>query len=451
MDRLWRNRDFVLLQTGQLLSSAGTQATSIAYPLLVLAVSHSAAQAGLVTFARLAPFALFGLLAGVAVDRWSRRALMVASDAVRAAAMAALAVLLVAGFDAVWTILAVAFVEGTGTTVFNAAQPGAIRAVVPRQQLPGAIGAQEARRAAVRLGGPPVGGALFGLGRAVPFVVDAVSYVCSTVSLLLMRARFQEERETAPSRLRAQIAEGFRFLWNHPFLRTTTFLYGLGNFLVPGVLLVVVVVGRRQGLTGGQIGLLISVFGAGTLAGSLASPLSRRFLSIRTILLLELWTWLACWSFVIHPSVYVLVAAMVPFALAAPSTDSVVVGYRVAMTPDRLLGRVESVRSNIALLIAPLGPLVAGLLLSVVSARATIALFGAFGLVLALWGTLSPAIRHAPSLEELAAGALLPRQLDAEQGEDGEHDERDRDDDRDQPLVRARLEGLPADPAPEDE
>ena len=71
------------------------------------------------------------------------------------------------------------------------------------------------------------------------------------------------------------------------------------------------------------------------------------------------------------------------------------------MTPDRLLGRVESVRSTIALLISPLGPLTAGFLLDAVSERATIAVFSAFGLVLALWGTLSPGIRAAPSLDEL--------------------------------------------------
>jgi hypothetical protein len=72
------------------------------------------------------------------------------------------------------------------------------------------------------------------------------------------------------------------------------------------------------------------------------------------------------------------------------------------MTPDRLLGRAGSVRSTIALLPAPLGPLTAGFLLDAVSERATIAVFAAFGLVLALWGTLSPAIRSAPSLDELA-------------------------------------------------
>jgi hypothetical protein len=109
------------------------------------------------------------------------------------------------------------------------------------------------------------------------------------------------------------------------------------------------------------------------------------------------------WLFVGWANVFVLAALVVPFGLAAPVTDSVVVGYRVAMTPDRLLGRVESVRSNIALLVAPLGPLVAGLLLDSVSARATMAVFAAVGLVLSLWGTLSPAIRDAPSLDELAA------------------------------------------------
>jgi hypothetical protein len=97
----------------------------------------------------------------------------------------------------------------------------------------------------------------------------------------------------------------------------------------------------------------------------------------------------------------VLAASILPAALAIPSTDSVVHGYRIAMTPDRLLGRSESVRSMISLLIAPLGPLTAGVLLGVVSARATVAVFAAFALVPALWGTLSPAIREAPSLAEL--------------------------------------------------
>src|SRR5919108_3054088 len=85
------NRDFVLLQSGQLLSSAGSESTAIAYPLLVLALTQSPAKAGLVTFARVVPFALFGLLAGMAADRFDRKAVMIGADGLRALAVAALA------------------------------------------------------------------------------------------------------------------------------------------------------------------------------------------------------------------------------------------------------------------------------------------------------------------------------------------------------------------------
>ncbi len=97
-----------------------------------------------------------------------------------------------------------------------------------------------------------------------------------------------------------------------------------------------------------------------------------------------------------------LTAAILPQAVAIPVTNSVVVGYRVAVTPDRLLGRVETVRSAISLLIAPLGPLAAGLLLERDLARATVAMLRRVQRrLLLVWGTLSPAIRHAPALAEL--------------------------------------------------
>ena len=165
----------------------------------------------------------------------------------------------------------------------------------------------------------------------------------------------------------------------------------------------IVVVGQRQGLSSTGIGVLLACFGACTLVGALLSPLVRRTLSMRAILLLELWTGLGIVAFLVWPNVYVLTAAFVRAGIALPVTDSVVEGYRIAVTPDRLLGRVESARSTIALLAAPLGPLLAGFLLGAVSARATIAFFAAFSLGLALWGTLSPSIRRAPSLDELAA------------------------------------------------
>jgi len=398
---LRRNRDFVLLQISQLVSSGGSQITAIAYPLLVLSLTGSSAKAGLVAFARLLPTALFSLPAGLAADHWNRRRLMIAAHALRAVAVGTLGVLVAMNDIAFWVIPTVAFVEGAGAAVYATASAGAMRAVVPKQQLPDAVAVVTGREAAISLAAPPVGGALFGLARALPFLVHAASYAVSTVLLVVMRTPFQEEREVDAAPLRTRLAEGFRFLWAHPFLRTCAFLFGLANFIGPGVLLAIVVIAEDQGLTGGQVGLLVSVFGGAILLGSVLSPYVRRRLPVRGVLLLELWTWVGCGLFLIWPNVYVLTASIVPTGLAIPSTDSVVHSYQLAMTPDRLIGRVNSVQRTIGLLIAPLGPLVAGLLLGATSERATIAIFAAFGLVLALWGTLSPSLRRAPSLEEI--------------------------------------------------
>jgi hypothetical protein len=397
---LRRNRDFVLFQAGRLLSSTGSAFSSVAYPLLVLSLTHSPAKAGLVSFARLLPIPIFGLVAGVAADRWPRKPLMLASDAVRAAAMASLALVVVL-HPVFWPIPILAAIEGVGDAFFEVGAAGALRAVVPTSDLAAAVSVQQGRSAAVGVAGPPLGGALFGLGRAVPFAADAVSYGCSFVALLAMRTPFQQPRERETLRLRAQLAEGFHFLWREPFLRATTLLYGIGNVTIPAFLFVLVVVARRHGLSGGEIGLLLALFSAFVLVGSLVSSLARRRLSVRTIVLAELYTGLATIAFVVWPNVFVLATALLPQAIVLPITDSVVVGRRLAMTPDRLLGRVEAVRTTLARIASPLGPLAAGLLLATVSSRATVAVFTALSLVLAVFGTASRALRTPPPSEEL--------------------------------------------------
>jgi hypothetical protein len=404
---LRRNRDFVLLEIGRFLSAIGSQSSAIAYPLLVLALTHSPAKAGIVAFARAIPQPILSVLAGVAADRGDRKRQMILADVFRATAVGALGMLVLAGDARWWVIPIVALIEGTGSTLFSAASTGALRAVVPPRQVPAAVGAQRARMSASALAGPPLGGALFQLGRALPFLADAGSYACSVVSLLGMRTPFQQPRERNTAPVHKQIAEGFHYLWSRPFLRTCAFLYGLGNPLMPAIFLVVVVVGRRQGLTGGEIGALTASLGAAAFAGSIASPVARRVLSIRTIMLLEYLTWFGAWFFVAWPTVYALLAVIVPFGIAAPITDSVVIGYRVALTPDRLLGRVETVEDTIALMLWPPGPLIAGLLLAQVSARATVAVFATFAMSLLIWAWLSPAIRAAPSLDELGEAATL--------------------------------------------
>jgi MFS family permease len=223
---LRRNRDFLLLQIGQLLSGAGSQLTSIAYPLLVLAVTGSATKAGAVWFARTLPLALLALPGGVAADRWNRKRLMIAADGVRVVAIGCLAAAILLGRIGFWAIVLVAVVEGIGTALFSAAQAGALRAVVPGRQLPAAVGAQTGRQAAVQLASPPLGGALFGLAHALPFLVDVVSYACSIGSPttfpegepLPRRPSERSQGIVAPARPCTPVQATRLYFW-HPALR----------------------------------------------------------------------------------------------------------------------------------------------------------------------------------------------------------------------------------------
>lgn len=414
MTPLRKNRDYVLLQGGQALSSIGNESSAIAYPLLILAVTHSPARAGLAGFARIIPYTIFGLFSGLAADRFDRKRLMLFADFVRACALGTIVFSISTGRLTFVQIMVVAFIEGTMFTLFNVAEMGAMRAVVPKQQLPDAFAGEQARYSTVSIVAPTFGGFLFGLSRALPFLAGSLSPMFSLGTLLAIRKPFQDERKPEPaSRMRAELMEGLRWLWAHAFLRTCALLFTGQNLVFEGMFLTLIVVGRRQGLSGTHIGLLIAGFGVCSLTGSLLAPRIKRRFSMRFLVLSSFALGLPVASFVADPSVYVLLVSALPLAIITPSVAAVVIGYRVAIIPDRLTGRVNSVARTIALTGVPLGPLIAGLLLSAYDARTTVAVLAGLLAVLGAVAFASPSIRRAPSLTELeeAVPPLTPPEL----------------------------------------
>jgi MFS family permease len=400
---LRRNRDFVLLQAGELLSTFGSAMSTIAYPLLALALTGSAAKAGYVGAIQFAPVVLLSAAAGVASDRFDRRKLMIAADAAGATAVGVLAAAVLSHHATLWLLLIVAFVDTSSAVVFRAGAGGAFKAVVPQPQLADASSVAMARMSTVRLAGPPAGGALFGLSRGVPFLADAISYAFSTASLLLMRTRFQEER--APG-ARTHFREGLAYFWRLPFLRTTIGMIAASNFAASGMPIAVIVLAHRHGLSSAAIGGFVALQGVMLLAGSTVSPLLRRLFPMRSILLSEFWMGLVYASFLVWPNVYVLAVAVSLHAFWFPNTDSAMTAYSYTLIPDRLLGRAMAASNTLRAVSAPLGPLAAGLLLSHTSPRLTILVLAIPVVVAAVVGTLSPTIRDLPSLEAspVAAG-----------------------------------------------
>ena len=399
---LWKNRDFLLLQTGQLLSTFGSAMSGIAYPLLALAVTGSAANAGYVGALEFTPIVLFSFPAGVAADRFDRRTLMILSDAVGAAALGVLAAAALAHHVTLWLILLVAFVDSTASVFFRAGNSGAFRAVVPQPQLADAASVSMARMSAVRLAGPPAGGALFAVTRGLPFLADAISYAFSTISLLLMRTRFQEAREPGA---RVHLREGLTYFWSIPFLRTTVGMIAASNVAAAGVPMAVIILAHRHGLSSTAIGAFVALQGVTLLLGSMLSPLLRRILPMRLILLSEFWMGLVYAAFIAYPSVYVLVVASSLHAFWFPNTDSAMMAYSYVLIPDRLLGRAMAASNTLRAVSTPLGPLAAGLLLTHTTPRVTVTALAAPVIVAAVLGTIGPSMRDLPTLEASPAGA----------------------------------------------
>jgi len=397
---LRRNRDFLLLQVGQLLSTFGSAMSSIAYPLLTLVLTGSAAKVGVVGAVEFLPVVLLSPAAGIAADRFDRRRLMIASDAVGAAALAVLAAAVLTHHGAYWLILIVAFADTAAGTFFRAGIAGAYKAVVPAAQLADASSISIGRLSIVRLAGPPAGGALFGLTRGLPFLADAISYSFSTISLLLMRTPFQEEREPGE---RPRFREGLAYFWGMPFLRTTIGMIAVSNLAASGMPIAVIILAHRDGLSSAAIGGFLAVIGVALLVGSTLSPVLRRVFPMRAILLSEFWTALVFAGFLVYPNVYVLAAAAAVHAFWFPNTDSAMYAYSYALIPDRLLGRAMAASNTLRSVTAPIGPLAAGLLLAHTSPRTTVLVLAAPVVVAAVLGTLSAAIRDLPALASESA------------------------------------------------
>jgi predicted MFS family arabinose efflux permease len=404
---LRRNRDFLLLWSGQVVSTVGSEVSQLAYPLLVLALTHSARDAGIVGFARALPFLLLYLPAGAYVDRWDRKRVMLAADAGRALALGSVAVWLAVGRPPLAWLAVSSFVEGSLFVFFQLSESAALPQVVPKEQLPQAIAQNQARMQGAGLVGSPLGGALYGLSRLLPFAADAVSYAVSFVSLLFVRPAFQGEREPAHRSLRNEIGEGLGWLGKQRFLRAITACVAGTNFVHQALSLVLIVRLRNLGASSALIGAVFAIIAVGSIGGALAAPWVQRRVPPTLVVLGSLWIWPAQTAALFLLGSPVAIGVLTAAAFTTGPIFNVVVGaYRYALVPEGLYGRVASASLLFAWGSIPLGSLFAGYGIATWGARAMLLVLAAILLVIAIAATASRDVRTARRPEELTPASM---------------------------------------------
>lgn len=376
---LRRNFRFQMLWIGAATSELGSTLTWLALPLLILAVTGSAALAGLVGACRIATNLLISLPAGVWADRWDRRRIMLVSEAVRCLSMAALAVVVFADRVELWHIVAVAVANGTADAFFRPARDTAIRTVVPAEQLSLAYAQEEARGHAASLAGPPLGGLLFGLGRVFPFVLDAITYLISLVAVALARVprRSEDSTRSRKSGMGADIAEAGRWLWRRSGLRAALALSLIANLVANALLLPVIVLVGDRGGDPAITGVVLAGMGLGGLLGAAVSARIGALLPPGRLILAVVGLFaLAVCAIALPLGPYWPVVPLFSAMVATPAANVVLRVLVATLVPEAMMGRMTSLITVASMGLAPLGPLLGGVLAEYVGSTGALLLLG---------------------------------------------------------------------------
>ncbi|MFC9287977.1 MFS transporter [Streptomyces sp. NPDC057052] len=435
-------RDVRLFWCANAADSLGSQASGVVLPLLLLGLGYSPAVVGLVAGVSTATGLVLGPLVAVPADRGARKRVMFWSAVVSALAMGSVAVALAVaeGRPPLVHLLAAVLVERTATTCYEAAARGTVALISTPGNLPRVVAGLEAGDRGALVAGPALGGVLYQVSRALPFVLDAVSYAVTAVCVRAMRSPLRADRtdgadavdradpadgapepagSAAPdgsvprpvpapvprsargtrSALAAEAGAGVRLVRTTPLLRLVLVWVTSVNGVLAALYYDAVFTLQQGGHGGTPMGLVLALSGAAGLAGSLAAPrLVRRLSPVRTVVTV---------SWLMVPLAAALATAGGPWAYGAlfggfclimPPATVILQARAVQGTPPGLQARAGSVLATAAGGAAAAAPALAGFL-TVHAGAAVPALASAGVLVLlALHTTLGAGRVLAPGI-----------------------------------------------------
>jgi MFS family permease len=409
---LWRNRDFLRLWSAQSISQLGTQITGLALPLAALLVLHaSAAEVAVLAALEWTPWLLFSLPAGAWVDRMRRRPVLIVADVGRAAALFSVPAAYAADVLTLGHLYAVAFATGLLTVFFDVAYQSYLPSLVERSRLAEGNSKLEISRSGAGLAGPGLGGLLVDLVTApVAILADGISFLLSAVLLGRIRSEERFRKPENGTRLLGEIVEGVRYVAAHEYLRPNMAVVALFNFFgnVLWTMFLVYAV-RRLEWTPATIGLVLTLGNLGFLAGAFVAPRVSARLGVGPTLIAA--SAVCCWPLVLIPlapaeyAIPAVVGAGVVSSFGVVVFNVVAISLFQAITPDRLLGRMNASRRFVVWGVIPLGQLTSGGLAAWIGLRPTL-FVGAVGASLAFLPLLfSPvrALREVPDDDPVAA------------------------------------------------
>ncbi|SNS43338.1 Predicted arabinose efflux permease, MFS family [Streptosporangium subroseum] len=357
---LRRDRNFNVFWVAQILSVTGDSFAYIAIPLLVLHVTGSVTQMGLLTGVAGAASVFAGIFAGILVDRLDRRTLLICCDLARMVLYGLIPLAWAFG-PQIWLLYVVLPISEAVGMVFQVTYVTAVRNLVDDDRITAANGRLYATSAMAGIGGPLLAGVVSGqFGPTAAIAINAVSFALSAACIYFVRFGGQATASaSAPPRQKPwqELLAGARFLWRHPVLRTLTILLSFFIFFTLGLTDVLIYYLKHDlGQSDGMVGMVLAVAAVGTIAGSLLVAPIRRKLGFGTAWIGGIAVGgLAITGIGVSGDIPVIAALMAVY-LACVSVGGICsMSLRQQVTPDHLLGRVTSAFWTIHFSLGPVG------------------------------------------------------------------------------------------------
>jgi len=385
---------------GQGVSVAGNWMQSVALAALVLGLTGSGSQLGLITAAQFVPVLLLGPFAGVVAGQVDRRRMLLVTQTGMAITSAAIGVLVWHGSIQVWMVYALSVVSGVLNAFDNPTRQTFIYELVGPSYVTNAVALNVIVMNVARAVGPALAGVLIatvGIGQC--FVLNALTFVAADAALLWVR-RSELLPGTPVPRRPGQLRAGFHYVWHEPVLRTTlVMLTVIGMFVYEFQISIPLLATDGFGLGPRGYGLMSSLMGVGAVVGGLLGATSAAATPARLVraslglglgvVALAASPWLG-WALLVLPVVGAMSISYITLANATLQLHS----------SDEMRSRVMALYSVSFLGTTPIGAPIIGTVADHFGARLAIGLGGAAAVTVTLWGrrTLGAA-RTAPAVQ----------------------------------------------------
>ena len=407
-----RHRDFRVLWAGMAVSLLGDGIFLIAIAWETYALWNAPAALSIVGIAMTVPTIVFLLVGGVLSDRHDRRRLMLAADAVRAAAVACLAVLVFAGALQLWELVVLVALYGAGTAFFTPAFEAIVTDLLPRQDLAAANSLDQfVRPIALRLAGPLLGGLLVAAGAGLAFAVDAASFAVSGIAVLAMRP--PRTPRAAPSVSHAgAVGEGLSFIRRRVWLWGTLVAAAAAYlvFLGPSEVLLPYVVKNELHASAGTLGLVFAAGGLGAVGAALW--MGHRGHPRRDVTVMyAAWTLatLAIAGYGFATAAWQLMLACLLFNALETAGTIVWATVKQHHVPSAMLGRVSSLDWLISIGLLPISFALTAPVAGVLGVRATLVGAGIVGGAITLAALFLPGMRDIEDVQGPQGAVLGPK------------------------------------------